>query len=272
MAKVFSFASWNVEALTNAKSSSGRITEFISESGPPDVFAIFEVKGSQVFMDFMTQMPTHQFFITEDLGPIEILIGVNRDLRAFLTQKVEFKSQIPTLRPGALLTLHTNSTFYSLLFLHLKSFPDPRSWGLRDDMITHVRNLKGALDKAQPDPELGARFLALGDLNTMGMNLPHSTRDEPAPDEIERYEAKLAYRDMRRLSKSHPATWWNGKDTWEPSDLDHAFASDNLKFKTFAGGAEIEVRGWPELGSAAEQKEWIEEHSDHALLYGEVHE
>jgi hypothetical protein len=272
MAKVFSFASWNVEALTNTKSSSGTITDFLSESGPPDVFGIFEVKGSQVFLDFMSQMPTHQFFVTEDLGPIEILIGVNRDLRAFLTQRVEFKSQIPTLRPGALLTIHTNSTFYSLLFLHLKSFAEPRSWGLRDDMMTHVRNLKGALDKAQPDPEAGARFMALGDLNTMGMNLPHSDRDEPASAEIERYEAKMAYGDLRLLPKTRPATWWNGKEHWAPSDLDHVFASENLSFRKFEGGAEIAVRGWPELDAGEERRRWIEAHSDHALLYGEVHE
>lgn len=268
MAKLFSFASWNVEQLNNVKSSSGRITQFPVESGPPDVFGIFEVRGSQVFSDFVEQMPSHQFFITEDLGPIEILIGVSRDFQAFLTQRAEFKSQIPTLRPGALLTLKVNDEFYSLLFLHLKSFAEARSWGLRDDMITHVRNLKGALDKAT---DQDAKFIALGDLNTMGMNLPHSDRDEPADEEISRWGTKLKYRDMRLLPKTHQSTWWNGKDNWEPSNLDHVFASENLSFAAFGNGAEIDVRGWPTLSTTAKQRDWIEKHSDHALLYGEVH-
>src|SRR5690606_15363647 len=58
MGMLFSFASWNVEQFTNAKSTSGRITRFLLDSGPPDVFGIFEVRGSQVFRDFVSQMPS----------------------------------------------------------------------------------------------------------------------------------------------------------------------------------------------------------------------
>jgi hypothetical protein len=74
---------------------------------------------------------------------------------------------------------------------------------------------------------------------------------------------------MRRLSKTHEASWWNGSDKWQPSPLDHVFASNHLKFRTF-DGAEIEVDGWPDETTRASQRRWIERYSDHALLYGEV--
>jgi hypothetical protein len=41
---------------------------------------------------------------------------------------------VSVLRPGALLTLRINNVNYPILFLHLKSKDDPRSFGLRDDM------------------------------------------------------------------------------------------------------------------------------------------
>lgn len=36
--------------------------------------------------------------------------------------------------------------------------------------------------------------------------------------------------------------------------------------------SEIDVLGWPELETDQEQVAWIEEHSNHAMLYGEVME
>ena len=104
MAKLFSFASWNVEHFKNNANRIKQCIEFIKESNP-DVFAIFEVEGKEVFKHFVKLMPTHNFFITEDLSRMETLVGVNRKFTAFVTQRQKFKSKIPTLRPGALATL-----------------------------------------------------------------------------------------------------------------------------------------------------------------------
>lgn len=96
-------------------------------------------------------------------------------------------------------------------------------------------------------------------------------KDVSGKEEVERYEERLKHRNLRLLPKSASHTWWNGTGSTDPkSDLDHAFTSEGLTFQTFDGGAEIDVRGWPQLGSDGEQTDWINQHSDHGMLYGEV--
>jgi len=176
------------------------------------------------------------------------------------------------LRPGALVTLTINDEFYSLLFLHIKSSPDPHSWGLRDDMIGHVIGLKRALDKASGSSPEGANFICMGDLNTMGMNVTYSDKDMTGAEELKRYARRLSPKNMELLPKNSDHTWWAGSgSSYPPSDLDHVFASKSLNFRKF-GQAEIDVRGWPELPTPAQQTDWIKKHSDHAMLYGEVHD
>jgi hypothetical protein len=77
---------------------------------------------------------------------------------------------------------------------------------------------------------------------------------------------------MRRLPKNAAQTWSNGpKSKLPPAELDHLVASNDVQFKRF-GDAEVDVRGWPQLKTPAEQSEWIATHSDHAFLYAEVQE
>ncbi|MCB0198069.1 MAG: endonuclease/exonuclease/phosphatase family protein [Anaerolineae bacterium] len=268
MTKLFSFAAWNVEHFKNDRDRIRENVKFI-QTANPDIFAIFEVEGKYVFGDFVQLMPTHHFFITEGQSGMETLIGVNRDFTAFVTQRDELKSDIPTLRPGVLVTIKINDEFYSFLFLHLKSFPEPRSWGLRDDMIGHIISLKKALDRAPGVSDEGANFLCLGDFNTMGMNLTYSDKDMTGQEELDRYVKRLGRQNMKLLSKSANFTWWNGQSSTSPSNLDHVFASKALDFEQL-NGAESQVRGWPELATTAEQVDWIGTHSDHAMLYGEV--
>ena len=79
----------------------------LNENGPPDVFGIFEVQSStKVISEFTRRMPSHQFFITATLrSPIDTLVGVNRNFTAFYEQRNELASGMPTLRPGARVTL-----------------------------------------------------------------------------------------------------------------------------------------------------------------------
>ena len=74
MGKVFSVASWNVEHFKNADSSDmarvRRVARFVSghDGGPssvPDVFALYEVEGKDVFQAFMDEFPDHRFHLTE---------------------------------------------------------------------------------------------------------------------------------------------------------------------------------------------------------------
>ena len=272
MAKILSFASWNVEHFRGDASRVDRVVDLL-KSKNPDVFALYEVYGKQVFNSLMNKLGTHNFFLTENTKEydMEILVGFRKSLNVFITQREDFRSKVPTLRPGALATIRKSGEDYSFLFLHAKSFPDPRSWGLRDDMFKHAASLKRKLDKnAAPN---NAKFVCLGDLNTMGLNAPYNNiSDLSADKEIEFLTKRFKAVDMNRLDKTHEISWWNGSDKYEPgSKLDHVYADENLNFKSFSNGAEVEVVGWPEESTKAQKKKWIDDYSDHALIYGEIH-
>jgi hypothetical protein len=105
----------------------------------------------------------------------------------------------------------------------------------------------------------------------MGMQYTFVRDRDITPDnEIQKIELEARPHQMRLLSKDVPATWWNGPgSSIAPSNLDHVVAADHLKFTQF-DGADVTVLGWPKLPTPAEQGEWIDQHSDHGLLYFEV--
>lgn len=273
MAKILSFLSWNVENFHNDPT---RVDDVVDQlvAKAPDVFGMYEVKGAAVFEALTAKMPNYVFSITESPGIPEILVGIKNGLSGFVTQKDELQSKVPTLRPGALATITIASTTYSLLFLHMKSFPDPRDWGLRDDMFKHVASLKRAIDKTLPGAEK-ANFVALGDVNTMGMSAPYNDElDIDGSKELEFIDKRMTanVNGMRRLPKTHDVTWWNKNEKPGPSDLDQVFASDHLNFKKFGTTAEVEVSGWVSESSDDDKKAWIDKFSDHSILYGEIHD
>jgi hypothetical protein len=60
-----------------------------------------------------------------------------------------------------------------------------------------------------------------------------------------------------------------------PSNLDHVFASTNLRFTPFVRAsdgeqASVAVRGWVGEPTPAKQDDWIAKYSDHSLLYFEI--
>jgi hypothetical protein len=271
MAKVFSFASWNVEGFRGRPDRFGRVVDVLTDNGPPDVFAIFEVKSSTtVFNEFTTRMPSHQFFITVTAkSPIDTLVGVNRNFTAYYEQRNEFTGGMPSLRPGALVTIIANGDRYSLLFVHLKAFDKPVAWGLRDDMVHNIRSLKRTLDNiAGAD----ANMIALGDYNAVGLNVSYANNDMSDAEELTRYENIFANKNMSLIQKDQPFTLWGGTgSSYPPADADHIFASDQLDIRPGAAGNGVSVRGWPELATDALKTQWINQISDHAMLFGEVH-
>jgi len=269
MPKAFSLASWNVEHFRGDPERTDRVLSFL-EAQSPDIFALYEIEGSNAFAGLVERMPGYTFHITEGRQTQEILVGLRSGLTGFFTQRLEFKSGSSYLRPGALLTVVVDGASYPILFLHTKSGDDPKGLGLRDDMLTRAIDFRKALDRAF-DAEAGANYLFLGDLNVMGMRYTYARdRDIPAQTELHKLERKAARRDLRRLSKSAQATWSGGSTSSYPdSDLDQVIAAEHLRFKSF-GGADVDVRGWTEEESAADRDRWIREHSDHALLYLEV--
>jgi exonuclease III len=277
MAKAFSVASWNVEHFKNEGSKVDRVVEFLDEQNP-DVFALYEVEGAEVFSELTTRMPGYSFHITEGPQTQEILVGASNKLTSFFTQKLEFKAGNQFLRPGALLTVTVVGQNYSLLFLHTKSSNAPVGLGLRDDMFRRALKFKATLDKAvkaQTGSNKPANYVFLGDLNTMGMKYLFQ-RSIDATTELRKLDSDAKKRGMRRLKKTHPATWSNGSASSIPdSDLDQVVIATQLKLKSFGQDAsgnpvEVDVRGWVDQGTAALKDKWIREHSDHSLLFFQV--
>jgi len=267
MAKAFSLASWNVEHFKKKGSRVDRVEAFLSKQNP-DVFALYEVEGSEVFQEMTDQMPGYTFHITEGPQIQEILVGVRHGFTAFFTQKLEFKEQISALRPGALLTLTVNGEHYPILFLHPKSGSDPKGLGLRDDMLVKACDFRKTLNKAAGGT---ANYMFLGDLNTMGMRYRYvASRNIAQGDELTKLRQEAKRVGMRLLEKDQAHTWSNGsKSTIPPSNLDQVIVADHLTFKAFSQ-AEVSVRGWPTEQNTAKQDAWIASYSDHALLYLEV--
>lgn len=264
MAKAFSVASWNVEHFKDDPSRVGKVVDFVKEQ-KPDIFALYEVEGKQVYSMLVKKMPEYSFHITEGQQIQEILVGVRRTITSFFTQRIEFKSGVSTLRPGALLTVSVDGSDYTLLFLHLKSLNVPVGLGLRDDMLGRAFDFRKTLDKAAGGPGK-ANFIFMGDLNTMGMKYPYD-RAIDAALELKKLDRDAKRAKMRRLGKTLEATWWNGPGTsLPPSNLDHVVASEHLSFKSI-GGAEVDVRGWASKTTDAAKGKWIEAYSDHNLLY-----
>ncbi|MFQ6083016.1 MAG: endonuclease/exonuclease/phosphatase family protein [Candidatus Aminicenantia bacterium] len=264
MAKAFSLASWNVEHFKGEKERAARVIEFLKNQAP-DIFALYEVEGKEVFNYLVDQIPSYQFHITEGPQVQEVLVGVKRNFTAFFTQKVEFKSGIKALRPGALLTLSLEGVNYSILFLHTKSSSLPLGLGLRDDQFRRAFKFKKRLDKIAGGKGK-ANFMFLGDLNTMGMSYPFD-RDIDPKFELKKLDKGAKKVKMRRLTKNRAYTWWNGPGSrYKPGDFDQVVASEQLKIEQF-DGADIDVRGWPAFESESDQAEWIKKYSDHGLLY-----
>lgn len=276
MAKLFSVASWNVEHFKDDPARVGRVVEFMKQQNP-DVFGLYEVEGAMVFGELVKRMPGYTFQITEGQQTQEILIGVKKGLTAFITQRTEFRSGTTHMRPGQLVTINKGGQNHCLLFLHLASGSEPRGMGLRDDMLGRALEFRRDLDKAAGGPGQ-SRYLFLGDLNIMGLDYPFG-RAIDASLELQKWDkeaARAKYAGMRRLAKTGDASWSNGSGSSLPdANLDHVFASSNLKFRSFKRpqdglAAEVLLRGWPELASAAARDAWIRDYSDHALLYFEI--
>jgi len=275
MAKAFSVASWNVEhfgAMDSKKTKPKKALEPIFsflQTNEADVMAIYEVRSSVVFRPLVEAFPNHQFHVTEGPQTQEILVGVRRTLSAFVTQKLTFKSGQPELRPGVLVTPHIDGQFYPTLFLHLKSMPDPKGFGLRDDMMRRAYDFRKTLNAASKEGR--ANYMFAGDLNTMGFDYIRRNKDISGEEEIKELRRRGKYKDMVVLEKSHSATYANitKSNVETSSNLDHVVAAEHLTFKQF-GGKSVDVRGWPQEDTVAKRKAWINAHSDHALLYFEV--
>jgi endonuclease/exonuclease/phosphatase family metal-dependent hydrolase len=279
MAKVFSVASWNVKHFKYKKESKidkqriDRVVKYLNNQNP-DVFALYEVTGKDIFEKITKYFSDYYLQITEGKQTQEILIGVRNTISSFITQRTEYKSGTTHMRPGQLVTIIKDKINYSLLFLHLASSTKPRGMGLRDDMLYRAVKFRKALDKMAGGKNK-SNYIFLGDLNIMGMDYPYK-RDIESDIELKKWVTRAKqYYGMRRLGKTFNKTWYGGSSSSiEPGDLDHVFAANHLKFTVFKNNndadVEVDVRGWVDEKNSADKDTWVRDYSDHALLYFEV--
>ena len=271
----FSVVSWNVEFFgsrrrgetdTRVRNRISRVFDLLATPAvQADVFAIYEVNGGQVFGPVQARFPDYTWQISDGGGSQRILVG-SRLPGTFVTVRAEFSQGFSgPLRPGILVTVPHQGQNFPMLFLHLKAADVPVDFGVRAFQHAKVRSLRKTLDDSDPNGQ--ANFIVAGDYNSVGLDLSFSPADISQAEENARLATMYGSRfdHMPVWSKTHPETFWNGPGTGPTSDIDHVAAATRVNFAQ-VNGADIEVKGWPELATDAEKGRWIDQFSDHAIL------
>lgn len=273
----YKFLVWNVRHFRVDKTS--LITEVAAmiEKHDPDVFGILEFQSKRAARKLIRDnFAKYDFGVTDSRKSLEVMIGWRRGMfdQVLYTQRREFQEQNLDLRPGGLLSLRQSgeTAFENLLFLHTDSGKTERDYNNRQEMFNKIWSLNKAL-KALSVQSGESRLMALGDLNTMGRSKTDDSPTVGKHQEVHELAAAAVSNGMRMLEKSHDNTWRNKGGT--RSNLDHVIASEDLDFQEFhfTGSSddwEVEVDGWNNLPTNAQQKEWIKDISDHCALVGEV--
>jgi hypothetical protein len=274
MTMKFSLLSWNVEAFRGSTVQLQNVSHHIAALDP-DVFGLFEVENVNIIQLITTQLPGYDYSLTDGPQVKEILVGVRRGKfdQSIFSQKRQFKAYNPYLRPGALLSLGLAGEFYNVLFLHTDSGTEAPDFGNRNEMFEKIWSLKKALDKGLPEGE-SAKFIALGDLNTMGLQFPSRRKSDirvTEEGEIKALKGLAKKRNMILPAKEFDRTFNNLRIT---ADLDHVLATDNIRFAELGHTEQgkpfhVKVTGWQQLEGAA-REEFIETTSDHCSLYCEI--
>lgn len=284
----FTFLVWNVEKFRATNTSRIRTVADHIKDQDPDIVCILEFMGKSSALKPAEKkdaarrlisrfLPDYDFGLTDSKKRLEILTGWKRDkfAQVLYTQRREFDVKNPNLRPGGLLSVREvgAASFHNFLFLHTDSGRKERDYNNRQDMFKKIWKLKRALERL-PIQAGRARFVVMGDLNTMGRSAVGAKPSISAKQEIAALQQDAQNKGMRILSKSFPKTWSYPSGS-KKSDLDHVIASDDLTFQLWTlvddpnVEFEVEVRGWNERSGNA-RRSFIENISDHCSLWGEI--
>jgi endonuclease/exonuclease/phosphatase family metal-dependent hydrolase len=284
----FTLLSWNVENLSGESSDPKDVADHVQKKDP-DVFGLFEVTGVDP-LRLTDLLPEYDFGLTQGVQRQEILVGTRtgRFSQSIFSQKRKFKTSDPYLRPGALLTLEVEGVLYNILFLHLDSGTAPSDFGRRDEMWGEIWDLQSTLNEKAGSEY--ARFIVVGDLNTMGAEIESAEDPLLTEDgEIEALAQRAEERGMRLLPKEGEVTFNDGDGL--RSNLDHVLATENVSFQKLgtrpsrqtqedrdapneaqAQGEEayfVGLGGWNDR-EGERRVRYIEEVSDHTSLYCEI--
>ena len=271
----FSILSWNVEKFDGEVTQLDEVSNHISNHDP-DVFGILEVENVGIVDLIVNYLDDYDYHLTDGPQNKEILVGVRRNKfeQVTFSQKRQFKVYNPFLRPGAFLTLKYQGAHYNVLYLHTDSGTEAPDFGNRTEMFEKIWRLRLTLNKINPDPG-PAKFIVLGDLNTMGLQYPYRRVSHVLVNEEDEIAALKEYadrRDMVLLTKEFDTTFNNLR---YESNLDHIITTENISFRDLGQRVvdgrpfQIKITGWHQLQGAARTR-FINEISDHCSLYCEI--
>lgn len=252
----------------------------------PDLFCLCEIWDKAVLRRLlMHELTDYDFAVTDGGGDIELVTAWKRGTfkQVIFVQRVKFQAGNEDLRPGALTSVKFGGEWFNFLFLHLKSGTLCSAYKLRKNMFKKIWALKSRLDGIHTD-ELrdgasdnsassnSAKFVVMGDLNTMGRSDCTRSDDISAAEELKKLEkaAAAGKRGMRLLSKTSDKTWSNDTSS-KTSDLDHVLATkDNVRFNKPQADVEVRVSGWNDEPKGKKRKAFIKKISDHSSLFCEI--
>lgn len=258
---------WNVHNLRGLDHAA-RIVSYIKEVDP-DVFALGEVVGEAAYRLVARAFPRHNFYMTFGKQSQEILVGVRSTFQAFFSQRTEFQSGNEFLRPAALLTLSIGEPPLNILFVHLKSFPDPLSLGYRDDFFDRLGRLKHTLDGLSSG---NSRFVICGDFNLQGMHYLQQKYIKPE-EEFRHVQNELGDVGFVFAEPTYLPTW-SSQEGKNQATLDYMAATISTNLVNFGDDqkqSQLRLGGWSQYPkNSVERAEFIRAVSDHASLYFEI--
>ena len=283
--ELFSVMFWNVEnfgeGLNEGEPVSAEFEEFEEhvdqvaahiENLNPDLFCLCEVTNKPALRRLlMEKLVGYNFAITDSLQNIELAVGWRRGKfdQILLTQRRKFQAGSEHLRPGALCTVKFAGEFFNFLFLHTDSGEDNESYNNRQEMFEKIWNLKESLDQISSND---AKFVVMGDLNTMGRTGSESEPSISGQGEIAALKENAEANGMCILPKTHENTW---RSCTEESNLDNALATCNISLKSFeipensepdSECPKVFVDGWNLLEGCARDK-FTKNISDHCSIF-----
>lgn len=274
----FSVLVWNIRQFTGADPLRVREISTRIRDADPDIFGIIEFRAKDVARTLISEEFTdYDFGITDSKKQLDFLIGWRRGQFAqmMFTQRREFQVGNVNLRPGGLLSFReTNQTiFHNILYLHSDMGREIGDYDRRQTMFQKVWSMKAAI-QALPIQNNQARFIVIGDLNTMGRKRTNTTPTIRAQQEIDQLRQDAVANGMQMLAKSSPLTYRSPGGSLR-GDLDHVIISNDLQCRTFNDPAaeinpfQVVVTGWNQLPEP-DRTDYITNISDHCMLYIEV--
>lgn len=260
---------WNIESFKGDDSDRARAVAAHIRATDPHIVGFSEIGNKRALRNLMmSELSDFDFGITDGKQNIELMAGWKRGFfeQALYTQRREFKANRSGQRPGALLSVKLNSEFLNFLFLHTDSGKDEYDYENRRKMFGQIPKLQKTLDELEGS---SAKFIVMGDLNTMGRSAIPGDDAISSDEEIAGLRRFMARTSMTLHDKSHDTTFlqYYPSGTIEfNTDLDHVISTDVTPLKELQPGKKVLVRGWNDLGTEASRFDWTENISDHASV------